>query len=277
MAMNTPNTSIFSYAIYIFIASFFIYLDFEFNTFSKPKNFYNSTILTSKFIVTDYFLDPLISIPSNLKSKSILKKENNELRDQLNKEYISKFIISNNEGFFLEEDQLENFIEKEDSLNKAIFSKLVYFDSQNYFCCDDHKMSIRTISKPEDNLIQRPVISESGILGQVVSDINNIQEVMLLSNSRHYIPIFSKDFYCNAKGSGKPLIVTCLYSKLIWEDPLEVGQDFYSSGLGGIFPVGIHLGKVIEIRELNEIQREVRFKLHANPLEHNFFAIMVSQ
>ena len=277
MAMNTPNTSIFSYAIYIFIASFFIYLDFKFNTFSKPKNFYNSTILTSKFIVTDYFLDPLTSIPNNLKSKSILKKENNELRDQLNKEYISKFIISNNEGFFLEEDQLENFIEKEDSLNKAIFSKLVNFDSQNYFCCDDHKMSIRTISKPEDNLIQRPVISESGILGQVISDINNIQEVMLLSNSRHYIPIVSKDFYCNAKGSGKPLIVTCLYSKLIWEDPLEVGQDFYSSGLGGIFPVGIHLGKVIEIRELNEIQREVRFKLHANPLEHNFFAIMVSQ
>ena len=277
MAMNTPNTSIFSYAIYIFIASFFIYLDFEFNTFSKPKNFYNSTILTSKFIVTDYFLDPLMSIPSNLKSKSILKKENNELRDQLNKEYISKFIISNNEGFFLEEDQLENFIEKEDSLNKAIFSKLVYFDSQNYFCCDDHKMSIRTISKPEDNLIQRPVISESGILGQVISATNNIQVVMLLSNSRHYIPIVSKDFYCNAKGSGKPLIVTCLYSKLIWEDPLEVGQDFYSSGLGGIFPVGIHLGKVIEIRELNEIQREVRFKLHANPLEHNFFAIMVSQ
>lgn len=277
MAMNTPNTSIFSYAIYIFIASFFIYLDFEFNTFSKTKNFYNSAILTSKFIVTDYFLDPLISIPSNLKSKSILKKENNELRDQLNKEYIAKFIISNNEGFFLEEDQLENFIEKEDSLNKAIFSKLVNFDSQNYFCCDDHKMLIRTISKPEDNLIQRPVISESGILGQVISDINNIQEVMLLSNSRHYIPIVSKDFYCNAKGSGKPLIVTCLYSKLIWEDPLEVGQDFYSSGLGGIFPVGIHLGKVIEIRELNEIQREVRFKLHANPLEHNFFAIMVSQ
>jgi rod shape-determining protein MreC len=277
MAMNTPNTSIFSYAIYIFIASFFIYLDFEFNTFSKPKNFYNSTILTSKFIVTDYFLDPLISIPSNLKSKSILKKENNELRDQLNKEYISKFIISNNEGFFLEEDQLENFIEKEDSLNKAIFSKLVNFDSQNYFCCDDHKMLIRTISKPEDNLIQRPVISESGILGQVISDTNNIQEVMLLSNSRHYIPIVSKDFYCNAKGSGKPLIVTCLYSKLIWEDPLEVGQDFYSSGLGGIFPVGIHLGEVIEIRELNEIQREVRFKLHANPLENNFFAIMVSQ
>ena len=55
-------------------------------------------------------------------------------------------------------------------------------------------MSIRTISKPEDNLIQRPVISESGILGQVISDINNIQEVMLLSNSRHYIPIVSKDF-----------------------------------------------------------------------------------
>ena len=112
---------------------------------------------------------------------------------------------------------------------------------------------------------------------QVISDINNIQEVMLLSNSRHYIPIVSKDFYCNAKGSGKPLIVTCLYSKLIWEDPLGMGQDFYSSGLGGIFPKGIHLGKVIEIREINEIQREVRFKLHANPLEHNFFAIMVNQ
>ena len=138
-------------------------------------------------------------------------------------------------------------------------------------------MSIRTISKPEDILIQRPVISESGILGQVISDLNNIQEVMLLSNSRHYIPIVSKDFYCNAKGSGQPLIVTCSYSKLIWENPLEVGQDFYSSGLGGIFPVGIHLGKVIEIRELNEVQREARFKLHANPLDHNFFAIMVSQ
>lgn len=259
------------------LASLFIYFDFTSEAFSKPKIFYNSTVLTSKFAIKNYITEPLREIPSSFISKSELKKENKELKEKLNKEYISNFIISNNEQFFLKEDKLKNFVDSKFNDNKAIFSKLVNFDTYSYFCCDNHKMAIRSISIPEQNLLQRPVISSGGLLGQVISDSNGIQEVMLISSTDHYIPIKSKDFYCNARGSGKPMIISCSYNKFIWDNPLKIGQNIYSSGLGGVYPRGVFLGEVIEIQEKNDSYNEVKFKLTNNPLDYNFFAILISQ
>lgn len=275
--MSTPNSSVITYFSYILLASLFIYFDFTYEAFSKPKIFYNSTVLTSKYTIKKYITEPLREIPSSFRSKSKLKKENKELKEKLNKEYISNFIISNNEQFFLNEDQLKNFVDSKFDYNKAVFSKLVNFDTYSYFCCDNHDMAIRAISKPDQNLLQRPVISSGGLLGQVISDSNGIQEVMLISSTDHYIPIKSKDFYCNARGSGKPMIISCTYNKFIWDSPLKIGQDIYSSGLGGVYPKGIFLGQVIEILEKNDSHNEVRFKLTTNPLEYNFFAILISQ
>ena len=64
MAMNTPNTSIFSYAIYIFIASFFIYLDFEFNRLSL---FTNNIIWLNPLLRYEQFEPKVKSIKTILK------------------------------------------------------------------------------------------------------------------------------------------------------------------------------------------------------------------
>ena len=277
MAKHAPNTSIFPFIIYVLLASSLIYLDYSFSYFSKTKNIYNSSILSTKYLISNFVFEPVISIPSSLKSKSQLIEQNKSLKTQLNKEQVAKFIISNNEGFFLKEDSLNNFIENNTSSNKVVFSNLARFNTNDYFCCDSHKMFIKTLSVQNDTLLHSPVINSKGLLGQVISNKNNIQEVMLLSDTRHSIPIFSNNFHCNARGLGRPLAIGCEYSVLIWDNPIEVGQEIYSSGLGGIYPNGVLLGKVKNIVDRGDAQREIIFELTADPLEERLFAIMVKK
>ena len=60
------------------------------------------------------------------------------------------------------------------------------------------------------------------------------------------IPLINSkgDFYCNASGSGASDYITYSYSQLVWLDNHELGEKFFSSGLGGIYPKGIEIGNL---------------------------------
>jgi rod shape-determining protein MreC len=124
--------------------------------------------------------------------------------------------------------------------------------------------------------LQSAIINSQGLIGQIVYDMNGIYEVMLLTDTRHSTPVFSENFYCNAKGSGKPGIITCIYSELIWDEQFEIGQKFYSSGLGGVFPKNILIGNVLNIKNISASEKEVVIKLEVNPITENLFGIVVS-
>ena len=174
-------------------------------------------------------------------------------------------------------DNIIDFINhKENSLNKVVISKLIKFDTNNYFCCSNHKLFIKPISDSVTEPLQSAIINSQGLIGQIVYDMNGIYEVMLLTDTRHSTPVFSENFYCNAKGSGKPGIITCIYSELIWDEQFEIGQKFYSSGLGGVFPKNILIGNVLNIKNISASEKEVVIKLEVNPITENLFGIVVS-
>ena len=89
------------------------------------------------------------------------------------------------------------------------------------------------------------VFNETGIIGQVVNN-KSFYEVMLLTDTKSSIPLTNSkgDFYCNASGSGASDYITCSYSQLVWLDNHELGEKFFSSGLGGIYPKGIEIGNL---------------------------------
>jgi cell shape-determining protein MreC len=276
MANYAPNTSVFSYVFFILLSSFLLYLDFTNETFLKPKNTYKTSVLSLNYFFKNYIFEPLVQFPELLHSKKNLIKQNNDLRLQVEKEYISNFVLSKNNDFFLNESKLNALIDKENNLNKVIISKLIKFDTNNYFCCSNHRLFIKPISDKATEPLQSAIINSQGLIGQIIYDLNGIYEVMLLTDIKHSTPVFSENFHCNAKGSGKPGIISCMYSELIWDEQFAIDQKFYTSGLGGVFPKNILIGNVLDIKNISASEKEIVIKLKVNPITENLFGIVVS-
>jgi len=61
---------------------------------------------------------------------------------------------------------------------------------------------------------------------------------------------------------------------LIWEGSVEIGQEFFSSGMGGVYPKGVLIGEVSDIREIEENIFEFDINLKANPLDSNVVGVI---
>ena len=119
------------------------------------------------------------------------------------------------------------------------------------------------------------MINNNGIIGQVIYG-DSLIEVLLLTDIDHVLPIVSGNHFCNARGSGKPEIVICKYNNKLWQQKVLIGQEFFSSGMGGIYPKGILIGKVVEIREVDENFNEFDIKLVSSPMSSNLFGVLES-
>ena len=206
------------------------------------------------------------------KDKTELINENKRLKKELDKSYISNFIISRDSKFFIDDDSIRNFLELNNIKKVYHLAKLQYFDTEMYMCCSKHRAFIQTI-KNNKNHIGSAVINEDGIIGQVIYG-DDISEVLLLTDSDHILPIVSGSHYCNARGSGKPQIIKCFYDKKVWQEKVSIGQEFYTSGMGGIYPKNILIGKVQEIREIDDNLIEFDINLVTSPLSSNVVGIL---
>ena len=105
---------------------------------------------------------------------------------------------------------------------------------------------------------------------------NKYHEVLLLTDVSHSLPIKSdsNEFFCNAKGSGRLDIIVCSYNPLLWKEEISIKKEFYTSGLGGIYPKNIKVGflKEIVIEEPTIVHLEI--KLTTNPLEDNLLGVI---
>ena len=101
----------------------------------------------------------------------------------------------------------------------------------------------------------------------------NLIKVILLSDALHILPIKIKDFYCNAGGAGRPLEIKCIARKNSESSNLEVNDLALSSGLGGVFPNNIVIGKISSIIDNNLDEKEILIMLNGDPLQQNYFGI----
>ena len=92
-----------------------------------------------------------------------------------------------------------------------------------------------------DNL---PVSNGHTFIGQTSGRDLNLIKVILLSDTSHILPIKIKDFYCNAEGAGRPLEIKCIVPQNSESSNLKVNDLALSSGLGGVFPNNIEIGKI---------------------------------
>ena len=159
--------------------------------------------------------------------------------------------------------------------SELVPAKVVSFDINQYRCCDKHRMYIEIIQNGNKDIKEGAVFNETGIIGQVVNN-TFFYEVMLLTDTKSSIPLTNskENFYCNALGSGVSGYIICSYNQLVWSDDHELGEKFFSSGLGGIYPKGIEIGNLESIKVIDASTTLLKIKLISNPLHSTLFGVI---
>jgi cell shape-determining protein MreC len=261
------------YFICIALSSFLLYLDINYKSFERAKNLYKSFTISSSYLFKRVTIDPFYYIFEISKEKSKLIEENKKLKQELDNSFITNFIISRDSKFFADDADIKKFLDL-NNINKPFhLAKMNSFDIEKYLCCSQHKMFIEILNNKDIDFIGSTVLNNQGIVGQIIYD-KSIVEVLLLTDTSHVIPIISDNHFCNARGSGRPGVITCTYSKLIWPDPIKIGQEFFSSGMGGIYPSNILIGNVSKINTIDDTNINFDLDLVANPLQSIYVGVV---
>jgi rod shape-determining protein MreC len=105
--------------------------------------------------------------------------------------------------------------------------------------------------------LDAPVLSGDGIVGRVVLVAERHSQVQLLTNPDASIGAMLEQSRTPGVliGDGNPLLTMNYISNT---QPVEVGEVVVSSGLDGIFPKGIVIGKVTSASKGNGVFRDIR-------------------
>ena len=273
MARPTPSyTPVRNYAIGFSISLLLLFSDINYGTFAPLRGFLHASTLYAQMISKGVFENISITLTSIQKNKSLLE-ENKELRDQIlqirTKDFISRKNNENNIQIINFHKDLIRSLENDDL---GIY-KIASIDLRNYLCCSTHRIYLKNTNDiPLDSNL--PVFAGGSFIGQTKGTYLNIIEVILFSDTSHVLPIKSNFFYCDAKGKGKPMLISCKLNQNSENFKNEIGDIIYTSGLGGIFLKDIEIGFISSINAFSLNEVEVLITLKANPLEETFYGIM---
>ena len=273
MARSTPTyTPLRNYAIGFFLSALLLFSDISYGAFAPLRGFINASSLYAQMISNDIFENIGETFSSFQRNKNILQ-ENKELKEKIlqirTKDFIHK---KDNE----EKIQIINFhkylINSLKNEDVAIY-KIASIDLRNYLCCSTHRIFLRNaenISLGKNS----PVFAGESFVGQIKDSYLNFIEVILLSDTSHILPIKSNFLYCDAKGKGKPMLISCKVNKTSKNFNNQIGDTVYTSGLGGVFLKDIEIGFISAITSFSISEVEVLITLKANPLEETFYGII---
>tara|TARA_B100000214_G_scaffold238049_1_gene174148 strand:- start:297 stop:1133 length:837 start_codon:yes stop_codon:yes gene_type:complete len=271
MARSTPTyTPIRNYAIAFFLSAFILFADINYQTFAPLRGITHASNLYVQ-IFSRSVIENISFTFSSFKQNKDLLLENKKLRDQI--------LEIETKGFIEKKDNEEklhiiSFQEtlsstfKSDSIN--IF-KIASIDLRNYYCCSSHKIFLHNPNKTiiEANL---PVFAGKSFIGQIKKTYMSFIEVILLSDIEHVLPVKSNFFYCDARGKGIPMLISCKIKNDNFEN--QIGDIVLTSGLGGIFVKDIEIGFISEIIPTLSDEIEIIITLKTNPLEETFYGII---
>lgn len=99
----------------------------------------------------------------------------------------------------------------------------------------------------DDVYLGQPVLSESGVVGQVVEVAANTSRVLMLSDLTHAIPVRTERTNVRYIASGSGELDRLVLEHVAHSADLETGDLLLSSGLGEVFPDGYPVGTVARV------------------------------
>jgi cell shape-determining protein MreC len=274
MARTTPTfTPIGKYALAFLISLALMVGDLSYGTFSPLRGFFKASSIYSQLIVSNLLNSIEYTIVS-FQDKKLLLRSNETLRTELLQMQTKDFLKRQSDSISKDLIQLEGeFQDLIKNIDVKIF-KIASFGLKNYLCCSAHELHLLNSQKLEigQNL---PVSNGNSFIGQTAGKNFSLIKVIMLSDIDHVLPVKSKNLFCNARGAGKPLFISCVTDHHEDLNGNKVNDPIFTSGLGGIFPRDVLVGTISSITELSLERHEIMIKLVANPLNENYLGILV--
>ena len=271
MARYTPtNTPIRNYATAFFLSVFFLYADINHQTFAPFRGIINASSLYLQ-VISGSIIENISFTFSSFKQNKYLLQENKKLRDQVLQIDTRDFIEKKDNEEKAQVIEFQETISKTFKSNGINIFKIASIDLRNYFCCSTHRVFLHNSNKIKVKK-NFSVFAGTSFVGQTKKTYMNFVEVILLSDTEHVLPIKSDFFYCDAKGKGKPMLISCKLNDNNFKN--QIGDIVLTSGLGGIFLKDVEIGFISEIIPITLNEIEVVITLKTNPLEENFYGII---
>jgi len=272
MARTTPKyTPIRNYAIGFFLSALLLFTDISYGTFNPVRGFVNASTLYAQTISKGIFENIISTFSSFQKNRNLLQ-ENKELKKKILQIRTKDFVNGKNNE---EKLQIINFYMNSISFLKSndieIF-KIASIDLRNYLCCSKHRIFLQNNNVPVGKNV--PVFAGESFVGQTKGTYINFIEVILFSDINHVLPIKSNFLYCDARGKGKPMLISCKLNKNNKDSKNHIGDPVYTSGLGGVFLKDVEIGTISSISPFSPNEVEILITLKANPLEETFYGII---
>ena len=64
---------------------------------------------------------------------------------------------------------------------------------------------------------------------------------------------------------------------LIHQNKLEIGDLFYTSGMGGVFPVNILIGELVAINKVDDNEYLLEIYLYQSVINENVLGILIDE
>jgi len=273
MARSTPTyTPVRNYAIGFFLSLALLLSDIRYEAFAPLRGFINASTLYAQMISDGIFENTSTTFSSFQRNRNILQ-ENKELKDEILEINTKDFI---NRKDSEEKLKIINFYKDSIDLlrnNNVNIYKIASIDLRNYLCCSTHRIFLKNTNNVsvDSNL---PVFARGSFIGQTKDTYLNIIEVILFSDTSHVLPVKSNFFYCDARGKGKPMLISCKLNQNNENFKNQIGDIIYTSGLGGMFLKDMEIGFISSINSSSINEVEVLITLKANPLEETVYGII---
>jgi len=273
MARSTPTyTPVRNYAFGFFLSLLLLFSDIRYEAFAPLRGFVNASTLYAQIISDGIFENISTTFSSFQRNRNILQ-ENKELKDKILEINTKNFIDRRDDE---EKLKIINFYKDSIDLlrnNNVNIYKIASIDLRNYLCCSTHRIFLKNTNNVsvDSNL---PVFSRGSFIGQTKDTYLNIIEVILFSDTSHVLPIKSNFFYCDARGKGKPMLISCKLNQNNENFKNQIGDIIYTSGLGGMFLKDVEIGFISSINSFSINEVEVLITLKSNPLEETVYGIM---
>ena len=237
---------------------------------------YNSSVIVRSFALD--LLKPvnlIIELPmqiseevfDNLSSKQNLQRkvdalEEENLKLKVSNEYLQKLSI--------DLSKLNTLWSSIDIQKDRFVISEKNFLSSNTF----QPMLVLTIQDPKEIEKNSPVISEQGLVGRINSIGVLTAEVLLLQDIRSSVPIISGESSLHAILNGKGLDRKGELQFIKKTANFKKGEMIFTSGLGGIYPKGLPIGKISSISDPVDSEfLKVEISFNSTPLNHDYFLV----
>ena len=208
---------------------------------SPVQNLITEMVDSVDSVVSHYFLLGNVSSENETLRKEIdaLLKENNALVEKaLRQKRVGKLI-----GY------------QEKTKAKAIVADIIGRDATQW-----SKMIFINKGTRHGVMENLPVVTDRGVVGHIIQASNKVSKVLLISDSRSAVDSIFQDSRVTGVvvGAGGGM---CKMKFVPMGASMKVGDRVISSGLGGIYPKGLMVGKVTKLMKSREgLFQEVTIK-----------------